>query len=69
MPDPVDQVIFYCSNALPHRSDTLGVSGCILVVCLRYSLVIASACWLLHVHVGYYMCMLVITCACCIFKF
>jgi hypothetical protein len=29
-------------------------------------MVIACACGLLHVHVGY--CMLVITCACCIFK-
>jgi hypothetical protein len=33
-------------------------------VCLRYSSVIAVACWLLRVHVRYYMCMLVIAGAC-----
>jgi hypothetical protein len=31
-------------------------------------MVIACACGLLHVYVGHCMCMLVITCACCIFK-
>jgi hypothetical protein len=30
-------------------------------------MVIACASGLLHVHVGYCMCMLVIACACCIF--
>jgi hypothetical protein len=50
--------IFATANALACRSDTLGVSGCVLAVCLRCSSVIVVACWLLQVHVSYYMCML-----------
>jgi hypothetical protein len=29
------------------RSDTLGVSGCVLVMCLRFFVVVACACYML----------------------